>query len=210
MAYEIEDSDWYRKVRPDLLLQNITSYALRLISSLSIRLFNLIIFVCRGLQFLHTIGEKPLIHGDIKSANILLDPNDMPKIGDFGLAKQGPESDYTHMTLSKTHGTRPYVPDEFLRARKFSTKVDTYSFGVVLFELATALRANLNGKKDTFLRDHVMDYDGDVMELKDKRANDGENCFLGLLDIGKMCVNRRPKDRPEMVSVLINLEQIKL
>lgn len=43
----------------------------------------------RGLQYLHTIGEKPLIHGDIKSANILLDKNLEPKIGDFGLAREG-------------------------------------------------------------------------------------------------------------------------
>lgn len=54
----------------------------------------------RGLQFLHTIGEKPLIHGDIKSANILLDQNDEPKIGDFGLAREGPQSDYTHIKVS--------------------------------------------------------------------------------------------------------------
>lgn len=47
----------------------------------------------RGLQYLHTIGEKPLIHGDIKSANILLDKNFEPKIGDFGLAREGPEND---------------------------------------------------------------------------------------------------------------------
>lgn len=47
----------------------------------------------RGLQYLHTIGEKPLIHGDIKSANILLDKNFEPRIGDFGLAREGPEKD---------------------------------------------------------------------------------------------------------------------
>lgn len=49
--------------------------------------------IARGLQYLHTIGEKPLIHGDIKSANILLDKNFEPKIGDFGLAREGPEKD---------------------------------------------------------------------------------------------------------------------
>lgn len=46
-----------------------------------------------GLQYLHTVGEKPLIHGDIKSANILLDKNLEPRIGDFGLAREGPERD---------------------------------------------------------------------------------------------------------------------
>lgn len=35
------------------------------------------------------INEKPLVHGDIKSANILLDSNDQPRIGDFGLAREG-------------------------------------------------------------------------------------------------------------------------
>lgn len=45
--------------------------------------------IARGLQYLHTIHEKPLIHGDIKSANILLDKNFEPKIGDFGLAREG-------------------------------------------------------------------------------------------------------------------------
>lgn len=134
----------------------------------------------------------------------------MPKIGDFGLAKQGPQSDYTHMTLSRIHGTKPYVPDEFLRAKKFSTKVDTYSFGVVLFELATSLSAYSDGRKNKFLRDHVMEYDGNLLELKDCRIDGGENYFRGLLDIGKMCVNKRPKDRPEMVSVLIKLEQVNL
>lgn len=53
----------------------------------------------RGLQFLHTIGNKPLIHGDIKSANILLDKNFEPKIGDFGLAREGPEKDYMKVPI---------------------------------------------------------------------------------------------------------------
>ena len=45
-----------------------------------------------GLQYLHTIGDRPLIHGDIKTANILLDKNMEPKIGDFGLARYGIKS----------------------------------------------------------------------------------------------------------------------
>jgi interleukin-1 receptor-associated kinase 1 len=45
--------------------------------------------IARGLQYLHTVGEKPLIHGDIKSANILLNKNFEPKISAFGLAREG-------------------------------------------------------------------------------------------------------------------------
>ncbi|RZC40930.1 serine/threonine-protein kinase pelle [Asbolus verrucosus] len=167
---------------------------------------NIAIGTARGLQFLHTIGEKPLVHGDIKSANILLDSNDNPRIGDFGLAREGPQTPYIY--VSRIHGTMPYLPHEFLRGKKFSTKVDTYSFGIVLFEIATSLGVHSDKRKNKFLRDHVVEYEGNVSELKDPRAQGGENYFRGLIEIGKLCVQSRANDRPEMVTVLIQLEAL--
>lgn len=134
----------------------------------------------------------------------------MPRIGDFGLAKEGPQSEQTHITLEKIHGTRPYVPQEFLRGRKFSTKVDTYSFGIVLFELGTALSAYSHNRKEKLLRDHVLYYEGDILDLKDKKGDseEGDYIFVGLINIGKWCVETKPKNRPEMLSVLIELETL--
>ncbi|VDN26828.1 unnamed protein product, partial [Cylicostephanus goldi] len=43
----------------------------------------------RGLHFLHCIASTPIIHGDVKSANILLDKHLEPKLGDFGLSRDG-------------------------------------------------------------------------------------------------------------------------
>ncbi|KAK9507942.1 hypothetical protein O3M35_007698 [Rhynocoris fuscipes] len=163
----------------------------------------------RGLQFLHTIGSKPLIHGDIKSANILLDTYLEPKIGDFGLAREGPLQQYTHVKVSRVHGTRPYLPDEFLRAKKFSTKVDTYSFGIVLFELATGLRAYDEYRKYKFLKDHVLSVDDSQTfeELRDTRAGpDDLHTAASLIRLGKLCISTKPRDRPEMVVVLHTLE----
>nr|WMZ41589.1 pelle protein [Altica viridicyanea] len=173
---------------------------------------NIAVGVARGLQFLHTnmINGKPLVHGDIKSANILLDQCGQPKIGDFGLAREGPQSQYTYIKVSRIHGTRPYLPEEFLRAKKFSTKVDTYSFGVLLFEIATALAPHSEKREEKFLRDHVVNYQGDIMELKDKRAKEYDECFRGILEIGKMCVRRWAKERPDMINVLILLEGVSL
>ncbi|KAL1417118.1 hypothetical protein MTO96_027171 [Rhipicephalus appendiculatus] len=88
---------------------------------------------------LRRVDGKPLIHGDIKSANILLDTNLEPKIGDFGLTRCGPEADKSMVVVSHVHGTRYYLPHEYLKSRQLSTKVDIYSYGIVLLELATML-----------------------------------------------------------------------
>ncbi|XP_025191392.1 serine/threonine-protein kinase pelle isoform X2 [Melanaphis sacchari] len=164
----------------------------------------------RGLQFLHGM-DKPLIHGDIKSANILLDPYFEPRIGDFGLAREGPLQEYTHVKVSHVHGTRPYLPDEFLRGKKFSTKVDTYSFGVVLFEIATGQRAYDSLRNHKFLKDHVENNDCPISDMADVKAGpDENNVYLSLMTIGKNCVSYKAKDRPEMEQVLRKLDCVML
>lgn len=169
---------------------------------------NIALGTARGLQFLHTIAEKPLIHCDIKSANILLDHNNLPRIGDFGLAREGPVPEQTHLTVSKVHGTRPYLPEEFLRSNKFSTKVDTYSFGVVLFEIGTSLGAISEKRQDKYLKDFVVNFTGELLELKDPRCFGGDQIYSGLMQVGLECVSRRAKDRPEMTEVYKMLEMV--
>jgi serine/threonine protein kinase len=101
--------------------------------------------VAKALNYLHTRKGKPLIHGDVKSANILLDSQMQPKLGDFGLAKFlhgfGTRGQYTHMTVTSVHGTVAYLPPEYLRNKILSPAVDVYSYGVVMFEMATGKRA---------------------------------------------------------------------
>nr|CAD7430888.1 unnamed protein product [Timema monikensis] len=162
----------------------------------------------RGLHFLHTNKPKPFIHGDVKSANILLDSNFEPRIGDFGLAQVGPAGQYTHMTVSRVHGTRPYLPDEFLRAKVLSTKVDTFSFGIVMFELATGQRPYDESRQHKFLKDYMCEVEESQLPLLvDKRAvPDDPALFDGMVQLGKTCVNKRHRARPEMEEVLTCLQ----
>ncbi|XP_076163559.1 serine/threonine-protein kinase pelle [Ptiloglossa arizonensis] len=165
--------------------------------------------IARGLQYLHTIGGKPLIHGDIKSANILLDKNFEPRIGDFGLAREGPERD--SMKVSKIHGTRPYLPEEFLHGRKLSTKVDTYSYGIVLFELATGLPAYDESRlENKFLKDFIDSWeDRDLPLLVDNKAGEKDKqVYNNLMVLGKWCANHMAQNRPEMDYVYKKLNDL--
>ncbi|XP_044729292.1 serine/threonine-protein kinase pelle-like [Chrysoperla carnea] len=179
------------------------------------RRLNIATGVARGLHFLHTVGEKPLIHGDIKPANILLDSCNQPKIGDFGLAREGPKNGYTHIEVSRVFGTKPYLPSDFLRNKHMSTKVDTYSYGVVLFEICIGLNAYIpppvsNPNACKYLKDYVLENENNILELIDKRCP-SENSYIYpiLMNIGKRCVSIKAKDRPEMKEILEELSNFK-
>uniref|UniRef100_A0A914YL67 non-specific serine/threonine protein kinase n=1 Tax=Panagrolaimus superbus TaxID=310955 RepID=A0A914YL67_9BILA len=81
-----------------------------------------------GLHFLHSIGKAPMIHGDIKSANILLDRHMEPKIGDFGLCRDGQQEvgvdEKAPLIASHIKGTLAYLPPEFITNKILTTKLD--------------------------------------------------------------------------------------
>nr|XP_056706352.1 interleukin-1 receptor-associated kinase 1 [Euleptes europaea] len=95
----------------------------------------------RAIQFLHS-DSPSLIHGDVKSSNILLDAALNPRLADFGLArfsrrlKQGEHSTTLGWTQT-VRGTLAYLPIEYIRTGTLSTAIDVFSFGVVLLEILT-------------------------------------------------------------------------
>nr|XP_043611960.1 receptor-like protein kinase HERK 1 [Erigeron canadensis] len=92
-----------------------------------------------GLQYLHEplegTSQQRVLHRDIKSANILLDHNWIPKIADFGLSKLGPANRQFSFLFSAAVGTLEYCDPEYERTCMLTKEIDVYSFGVVLFEV---------------------------------------------------------------------------
>ncbi|CAL0332245.1 unnamed protein product [Lupinus luteus] len=93
----------------------------------------------KGLAFLHN-AENKVIYRDFKTSNILLDSNYKAKLSDFGLAKDGPTGDKSHVS-TRVMGTYGYAAPEYIATGHLTTKSDVYSFGVVLLEMISGKRA---------------------------------------------------------------------
>jgi serine/threonine protein kinase len=90
--------------------------------------------VAIGLAYLHHECLEWVIHCDIKPENILLNKNFKPKITDFGMSqllKQGQQNP----NISQIQGTRGYITPKWACGPPVTSKVDVYSYGVLLLEL---------------------------------------------------------------------------
>jgi eukaryotic-like serine/threonine-protein kinase len=89
--------------------------------------------IAQALAAAHAHG---IVHRDIKPENILLRPDGYIKVVDFGLARQVAADDSASV-YGLTMGTLRYMSPEQVRGESISPASDTYSLGLVLYELAT-------------------------------------------------------------------------
>ncbi|XP_026909079.1 interleukin-1 receptor-associated kinase 1 isoform X2 [Acinonyx jubatus] len=118
---------------------------------------NILLGTARAIQFLHQ-DSPSLIHGDIKSSNVLLDDRLMPKLGDFGLARlsrfaaASPGQSSTVARTRTVRGTLAYLPEEYIKTGRLAVDTDTFSFGVVVLETLAGQRAvRTHGTKTKYL-----------------------------------------------------------
>ncbi|KAF3786142.1 Serine/threonine-protein kinase [Nymphaea thermarum] len=89
--------------------------------------------VAKGMNCLHS-SVPTIVHRDLKSPNLLVDKNWNVKVCDFGLSRL---KHHTFLSSKSTAGTPEWMAPEVLRNEPSNEKCDVYSFGVILWELAT-------------------------------------------------------------------------
>ncbi|KDO38764.1 hypothetical protein CISIN_1g004702mg [Citrus sinensis] len=162
------------------------------------------------LSYLHSETNVPIIHRDVKSANILLDENCTPKVSDFGASKLVPIDAIQNCTV--VQGTLGYLDPEYLQTCKLTDKSDVYSFGVVLVELLTGKMALLSDKPEEE-RSLAMNFlsslkQNRLLEILDNRiVNDGNKQQLKeVAKLAARCISVRGEERPTMKEVSLELQ----
>ncbi|XP_038987634.1 serine/threonine-protein kinase STY8-like isoform X2 [Phoenix dactylifera] len=147
--------------------------------------------ISRGMSYLH---QNDIIHRDLKTANLLMDTNNVVKVADFGVARfQSQEGDMTAET-----GTYRWMAPEVINHQPYDHKADVFSFSIVLWELVTS---KVPYETMTPLQAAL----GVRLGL---RPEIPENTHPKLVELMKRCWEAVPAKRPSFSEITIELEEL--
>ncbi|KAK1289783.1 Wall-associated receptor kinase 2 [Acorus calamus] len=164
-----------------------------------------------AIAYLHSAASPPILHGDIKPSNILLDEHHMAKVSDFGASKLTSMDKDQFATFMQ--GTWGYLDPECLQTGQLTDKSDVYSFGVVLTELLTRKKAvsfvegNVKGENLANIFVTSMKENRIVEVLDPSILEEGRmDLIIEVCKLATRCLNIIGVERPTMKEVAMELE----
>ncbi|XP_044963901.1 receptor like protein kinase S.2-like [Hordeum vulgare subsp. vulgare] len=171
--------------------------------------------VSRAIEHLHCHANPPIIHRDIKSANILFDANWVPRLSDFGISVLWDMATEECFEEPGFAGTLGYLDPEYLHTFRVMPASDVYSLGVVILEVLTGKRLYSRGEEEMY-RDMVsfalpIIEAGNIEDLLDRRPLTEPtpwqlHALKRVAQIARCCVRLAGKDRPAISDIVANLE----
>ncbi|KAG8384565.1 hypothetical protein BUALT_Bualt04G0131000 [Buddleja alternifolia] len=160
--------------------------------------------ISHGIEYLHDGAVPPVIHRDLKSANILLDHSMRAKVADFGLSKEV----VFNSQNSGLKGTYGYIDPVYISTNKFTAKSDVYSLGIILFELITAIHPHQNLMEYVNLASMSPDGVDEIIDTKIVGKCNLEE-VRNLAKIAHKCLHKTPRKRPSIGEALQAISRIK-
>jgi serine/threonine protein kinase len=167
----------------------------------------------QGLRFLHSDASPPVIHGDVKTSNILLDDNYMAKVSDFGASTLAPSDKEQFVT--KVQGTWGYLDPEYIQTFQLTNKSDVYSFGVILLEILTGqlpMKLESPDKQiclSTIFLSAMKENNLDALLMSHVKGEESMELLRGLADLAKICLDTCGDNRPSMKEVADELNRLR-
>ncbi|WOL15655.1 hypothetical protein Cni_G24436 [Canna indica] len=208
MGYSVEDNERllvYEYMHQGALSKHLFQWKQLDLEPLSWkRRLNIALDVARGMEYLHNLAHECFIHRDLKSSNILLGDDYRAKVSDFGLVKLAPHG--KESVATRLAGTFGYLAPEYAVTGKITTKVDVFSFGVVLMELVTGMMAldEERSEESRYLASWFFQMKTSKENLKsiiDPSISLTDETFESISVIAELaghCAAREPHQRPEM------------
>ncbi|CAA2955262.1 LEAF RUST 10 DISEASE-RESISTANCE LOCUS RECEPTOR-LIKE PROTEIN KINASE-like [Olea europaea subsp. europaea] len=179
--------------------------------------------IAMAIEYLHFSVVPPVVHRDITSSNVFVEKDMRVRVGDFGLSRLLVCSETSMASSNSSEGVRTgpqgtpgYVDPDYYRSFRLNEKSDIYSFGVVLLELITGMRAvdQNRDKAEMALADMVVPriQMGLLHQVVDPVLVEDGDAVEGVCAVAELafrCVAADKDDRPDAREVAAELRRIK-
>ncbi|KDP39371.1 hypothetical protein JCGZ_01128 [Jatropha curcas] len=173
--------------------------------------YNIAKSLASAILYLHEEWDEQVIHRNITTSSVSLDPDMNPRLGNFALAEFLSRNDHAHKAASKgnksVRGIFGYMSPEYIESGEATPMADVYSFGVVVLEVVTGQMAVDFRRPEVLLVNRVHKFEAQerpLEELVDIRLNceyDHKE-LIRLLKMGIACTRSNPESRPSMRQIV--------
>ncbi|KAK9058467.1 hypothetical protein SSX86_023309 [Deinandra increscens subsp. villosa] len=173
--------------------------------------YNILKSLADVVHYLHNEWEQQVVHRNITSSAIGIEPDMNPRLGSFALAEFLTRNEHDHHVevdkKGSVNGIFGYMAPEYMESGEATTMVDVYSFGVVVLEVVSGQMAVDFRRPEVLLVKRVHEFETrkrDYEQLVDPRLN-GEYDHTELIRLVKLamaCTRSNPDLRPEMWQVV--------